>query len=137
MRRMVVCDFGTCQEWAVSFLSSADAPEHAPLEQDFDLDSPPPPKPLWYACASHSTDQHKSLDGLVLPPVCDRCGSAEGVQWEDGRSAYHVDETVWHQLLVNIDEEPPDPNRAMPYCRDCAEDWHRYWDEMWSYANTY
>lgn len=72
----------------------------------------------------------------MLPPVCEFCGSTLEVKWESGRSNYHVDEgTVWAQILIEIGDEPPNPNRERPLCRECAYEWHIHWDEMWSHVS--
>lgn len=51
--------------------------------------------------------------------LCDRCGTAEGVAFEESRTAYEPT------------EEDPCPNAPVPLCRDCAAEHHAYWDEMW------
>lgn len=52
--------------------------------------------------------------------ACIRCGTHEGVQMEPSRTAYS-----W-------DGRGKDPNENVPFCRDCAEEHHAYWDEMWN-----
>ena len=79
-----------------------------------------------------------------LPLVCEHCGASEGVLWEDSRTAYHTPKvrdqphSIWRQLLINVgcgdefvDPEDEHRNRPQAYCRDCAEEHHAYWDDMW------
>jgi len=57
------------------------------------------------------------------------CGSREGVKMESSRTMYEVPvPTRFDRVLEEI---PLDPNRDIPLCRDCAEEHHRHWSEMW------
>jgi len=75
------------------------------------------------------------------PPTkeaCERCGSTEGVELEDSRTAYvEPDYSLW--IAVMYDDKPPDPNAPSPLCRECAREHHAYWDEQWAeyYATIY
>ena len=55
---------------------------------------------------------------------CEHCDSTQDVQEESGRSAH----------FEGVRGSADDPNRRRWLCRPCAEDWHAYWDEMWSHA---
>jgi hypothetical protein len=67
--------------------------------------------------------------------VCSRCGSTEGVELEDSRTCYQPKpKTYWDHLLG---QEPEDPNKPVPLCRECAEMHHEFWDAQWSeYYNS-
>jgi hypothetical protein len=64
------------------------------------------------------------------PMVCVCCLSTEGVALEPSRTAYHFE---------GERGSPDDPNRPVPLCRPCAEEYHAYWDERWAeyYAGRY
>lgn len=86
----------------------------------------------FYACNEHRLKRHKDIVGPP-PPVCEMCGSTEGVQWEDSRTAYAPGpKTAWRHLLSNVGEKDIDPNAPKALCRSCAEDHHAHWDEMWA-----
>lgn len=63
----------------------------------------------------------EKVDKAPMPekPKCAHCGSTEGVKLEPGRTQY-----CW-------DGQGNDPNGPTPYCRKCAEMYHKHWDEMW------
>jgi sucrose-6-phosphate hydrolase SacC (GH32 family) len=54
---------------------------------------------------------------------CEACGTTEGVEREDARTAYHFEGEVGSF---------EDPNRGVMLCRDHAAMHHAYWDEMWA-----
>ena len=63
---------------------------------------------------------------------CERCGSTEGVELEDSRTAYApVTLSRWERLNLEDPVNPPDLNAPVPLCRECAKEHHAYWDEMW------
>ncbi len=89
----------------------------------------------WYVCPEHRQTYHKPLEGLETPPVCERCGQV-GATWESSRTMYDTGRpTAWDHILENIGIEKPNPNRDTAYCPGCAEDHHRYWDDMWAEVN--
>ena len=53
---------------------------------------------------------------------CEYCGITEGVELEDGRTAYHFE---GEQGSVE------DPNRGQMLCREHARAHHEHWDAMW------
>jgi hypothetical protein len=143
----VVCEHAGCNTWATAYISKYEGPYPVPRhDPDAPYDQPGPApmsleealgieprrKPLWYACTAHQKAFHKSLEGLTHPPVCEVCGDDEGVAWESSRTAYHEPRNVWTELLENIDDAPPSPNRDVALCRYCAEEHHRNWDEQWA-----
>lgn len=58
---------------------------------------------------------------------CEHCGTSEGVEREDARTAYH------YEGEAGCFE---DPNRSIMLCRDHAAMHHAYWDEMWAEYNS-
>lgn len=76
------------------------------------------------------------LKGLPPPKggACERCGATEGVQWEDSRTAYDttpLDTPTRLERIADRDDPPPDPNRPVFLCRDCAAEHHEFWDSQW------
>ena len=70
--------------------------------------------------------------------VCAHCGATDGVQLEPSRTIYHYEippPNVWDHLLERKPDLPPDPNADVWLCRECAEEHHRYWDDMWDQVN--
>lgn len=60
--------------------------------------------------------------------VCAECGSTKDVKMESSRTAYH---------FTGIPGSAEDPNKAIPFCRECAKIHHEYWDGMWAeYCNS-
>jgi hypothetical protein len=96
--------------------------------------------PQAYACEAHRTPAHQDLGDLTAPPVCDHCGSPDGVEWEDSRTAYAKCTSAWGRILdfeIDADSlEVYDPNASRPYCRECAEEHHSHWDAMWAEYNS-
>lgn len=73
-----------------------------------------------------------------MNPECARCGSQEGVQFEDSGTAYVTPPCGRYERLCLDDPlngDPPDPNAPIPLCRPCAKDHHDYWDAMWEEYN--
>jgi hypothetical protein len=67
--------------------------------------------------------------------VCTRCGTTNGVELEDSRTAYsQPDLDIFDRLMLD-GEPPPDPNAPVLLCRPCAKEHHEYWDEMWDEYN--
>lgn len=52
--------------------------------------------------------------------VCEHCECREGVRAESARTLYE-----WNGWGIN-------PNRDVYLCRQCAEEHHAYWDDMWA-----
>lgn len=52
------------------------------------------------------------------------CDSRSGLAWECGRTAYAEFNSYLSALV----------NRPRLLCRDCAEEHHAHWDEMWSHV---
>jgi len=50
------------------------------------------------------------------------CGSTEDVRWESSRTQYY-----WDKSKTDID-----PNRPIAFCKECAQNHHEYWGEMWA-----
>ena len=69
--------------------------------------------------------------GVPVDLPCLRCGSTVEVLMECSRTSYDTSRvrTRYERIL---EPNPPDPNAPIPLCRECAEDHHEYWDEMWS-----
>jgi hypothetical protein len=69
---------------------------------------------------------------------CKCCGATEGVELEESRTCYDRQPSKrnqWQMILLDDPQnppKPPDPNAPVPLCRDCAEEHHAYWNEMWS-----
>jgi hypothetical protein len=38
--------------------------------------------------------------------------------------------TAWEIILLD-GEDPPDPNRDVALCEECAEEHHVFWSEQW------
>lgn len=71
------------------------------------------------------------------PAKCEQCEATEGVELEGTRTAYAAPRiNGWTRLLLDdeIADNSPDPNTGMWLCRDCAKEYHEYWDEMWENA---
>lgn len=68
------------------------------------------------------------------PTVCEQCGSTEGVQYEDSRTAYPEAELTRFHVILG--EFPESPNRDIAYCRECAKLHHEYWDACWAEYNS-
>jgi hypothetical protein len=69
---------------------------------------------------------------------CERCGTQEGVELEDSRTAYAYESpTAWDRIRAEDGGLTPtpsvleDPNKPVNLCRACAKEHHDYWDEMW------
>lgn len=82
-------------------------------------------EPLWYACDFHKTEHHLPILDGAIPPVCERCGEMMGVSWIGGMTRYDWKPTAFERLMYAPDD-PPDPNRARPYCHECGEDYSFY-----------
>lgn len=67
---------------------------------------------------------------------CEYCGHAEDVRPEDSRTFYHDPVTRYSRLLEEDPLDPEDPNRAIWLCRECAAQYHEYWDEMHEIAQA-
>lgn len=65
------------------------------------------------------------------------CEATEGVKEEPCRTAYHVPDCE-HSDCAEYPElkvacyASRDPNKTAWLCRECAEDYHAHWDEMWA-----
>jgi hypothetical protein len=124
----VTCNAPDCRWWAVTYTTLADNPKPWP-EAEYFMGGTHPVTPFWYACQKHTTHKHKLLT-KGEKPVCERCGRTDSIQWTGGGTAYHFKPTVW-DLAFYGEDGPPDPNRACPYCPDCADEYHEYWNGMW------
>lgn len=67
----------------------------------------------------------------VLGFDCIACNTTQGVKLEPSRTQY---DTMYPRTRFEriLDPEPEDPNIDIPLCRDCAEEHHHHWDEMWA-----
>jgi len=61
---------------------------------------------------------------------CEYCGCPYGVFLEDSRTAYEYPDRTRYQIIADI--QLPDPNAPLALCRDCAEEHHEFWDDMWT-----
>lgn len=125
----VTCNAHDCRWWATAFTTLADNPKPWP-EAEYPTGGTYQVMPLWYACPKHRTPKHTPIPEGDKPPVCERCGKTEGVEWVGGGTAYHYVPTTWD--IIRYGPGGLDPNRDCPYCPDCAEDYRSYWNEMWS-----
>lgn len=55
--------------------------------------------------------------------ACLCCYGTEGVEMESSRTQYHFKGEIGG---------PDDPNRPIPLCRECAEEHHQHWNDMWA-----
>lgn len=122
------CNAPKCRRWATTFTTSADNPKPWPEVPCFS-GCTHPVTPLWYACPKHTTPKHRPIPRGEKPPVCERCGETEGVEWVGGGTAYHYEPTTWEIIIYG--PGGLNPNRDSPYCPACAKDYHDHWDEMW------
>jgi hypothetical protein len=78
-----------------------------------------------------AVDPQKDLLGTILGFTCIACNTTEGVRLEPSRTQYDTSypRTRFERIL---DPEPENPNIDIPLCRDCAEEHHHHWDEMWA-----
>lgn len=101
----------------------------------------------FYVCPKHAGIRHRRIESYDPPPVCAHCGDSAGVEWESADTAYHVPtiydrpHSVWRQLLINLGFvylNPDDEYKNCPlaFCRDCANEHHAYWSEMWREYNA-
>ncbi len=128
---LVTCTHRDCRRWAVAYTT---------LEENPRPWGPPIPEgalgvvvnvPLWYACVRHATPKHKPLAlDSDQAPVCEFCGRTDGVEWVSSPTMYSHKISVWDWIIYGP-VGPPDPNRATPYCPDCAEQDREFWEEMW------
>ena len=131
----VVCSYPKCEEWAVSYTTLEDNPQPWPVRilegiwNEFLRESVQ--TPIWYACQVHRTPKHKTLpfEGEP-PPVCEYCGSTDGVRWSNCNTRYHIEATAWDYVRYGPGG-PPDPNRERPYCAECFEEDEHFWAEQW------
>ena len=80
-------------------------------------------------------DSKRDLLKAVLGFDCVACHTTEGVKIESSRTAYDTSypRTRFERIL---DPEPEDPNIDIPLCRECSEDHHSYWNEMWEMVRS-
>lgn len=115
---LILCQEPGCRRLATSYTTLEEDPWESPR------------RPNWYACWRHESPKHRPLPAdMTQAPVCERCGRTENVRWTGGGTAYHYVPSVWD--LIRYGPGGLDPNRDSPYCAECAEDYHSYWDEMW------
>ena len=72
--------------------------------------------------------------------LCSHCGTSEGVQLEDSRTACAAPEITYFDFLLGEDDgltdsdairEALDPNKPIPLCRVCLKQHTEFWDAMW------
>ena len=125
----LVCGVGSCQSRATHYISS----EEYPLKLSQDTWEKPAPRPMWYACPAHLWPVHKPIPNAEKPPVCEHCGEHRGVSWISSMTAYDRSTSylnAW-QLVLRYAEDPPDPNRPLALCLNCADDYTSYYKERW------
>ncbi len=135
----VTCNATQCRNWAVAFTTRAENPEPWPMSELDPLGGSWPVEPLWYACREHAGPHHHVLDELrerQPAPVCECCGVTGAIEWTTSGPAYDEKVSVWDWIRYGP-QGPPSSNRAHPFCKDCADDYNSYWDEMWKdYRST-
>jgi hypothetical protein len=79
--------------------------------------------------------RHDFLETILKFP-CSYCGTSEGVRIETCQTNYD-DSRIRTRFERILEPEPEDPNIDPALCRDCSEDYHSYWTEMWTeYRNS-
>jgi hypothetical protein len=53
---------------------------------------------------------------------CEACGTTLGVHMHPSMTAYHFEGEIG---------SPEDPNRPLPLCDNCGEDYRTFWESQW------
>lgn len=70
------------------------------------------------------------LDQVEDPSICSHCKSTENVQMCKSMTNYYQEPDTRYQRAVG--ERTPDPNRDIPLCPMCTEEYQVYWSSMWA-----
>lgn len=60
---------------------------------------------------------------------CEHCGCPYGVFLEDSRTMYERRQPTRYEVIAGI--QIPNPNAPLGLCRECADEHHAFWDDMW------